>query len=84
MHGKGQVVEAHRRQRRQRVAHRKLVADQVRVEEARGRDGVAEEAQDVDDGEVDGEPDGGSTSPVEQRLRVEGCAPAEEAAMGRL
>ena len=78
VHDEGQVVEAHRRLGRARVARGILLADQRRVEEGEGRDQVADESEHVDGGKVNGETDGRPATPVEDRLGVERQAPAEE------
>lgn len=78
--GEGEVIEAHRRLGRARIAHGVLVADEGRVQEGGGRDGITDEAEHIDVGKVDRQPDGGSPAPVEQRLPVEGGAPTEDAA----
>ena len=53
MAGEDEIVRPHRRLRGARVSRGVLSADEGRVEEARTRDGVAGEAQDVDGGVVD-------------------------------
>ena len=79
----GDIVEAHAGFGRGRVALGELGADGRRpVEEGRG-DEVEEEAEHVDDGEVEGGADGRAPPDVEQRLRVEGDGPAQEAGARR-
>ena len=73
------IVEPHRRLRAERVARRILPPDERGEEEARGRNGVADEAEDVDGWEVDGETVRGAALVVEDGLRVEGGRPTQEA-----
>jgi len=74
-----QIVESHRRLRAERVARRVLPSDERGGQEARGRDGVAYEAEDVDGGIIDRETVGGAPVIVEDELRIEGGRPTQEA-----
>lgn len=74
-----QIVESYRRLRAERVARRILPPDERREQEARGRDGVADEAQDVDGGVIDRETVGGASMVVEDGLWVEGGRPTQAA-----
>jgi hypothetical protein len=72
MDSEGDVVESHRSLRGKRVPRSILLANQGRKEEARGIDGVANEAQDVVGRIVDRGSVGRASFPVEERLRIEG------------
>jgi len=73
---KGDIVELHRG-RQPVVARRVLLADGGRVEEGDVGDEVGEEAEHVDDGEVDGRAAGGAAREVEEGLWVEGEGPGD-------
>jgi hypothetical protein len=70
-----EVVEAHRRLRGVGVSVCVLGADCGGVEEACRGYGVAREAEDVERGEIDGEPDGRFAEVVGNGLRVERSTP---------
>lgn len=79
MRRKRQIVEPDRRPGAERVARRILPPDQRGEQEARRRDGVADEAEHVDGRVVDRETVGGASVIVKDDLRVEGGRPTQKA-----
>ena len=79
MKGECDIVDADRGRRIGGVARRMLGADRGRPVEEGVREEIEEEAEGVDEGEVERGADGGAPAEVEDGLQVERDRPAEEA-----